>query len=197
MSKTVSFITSNKNKLTEVVKILGNEFNPYLDTQNVDLPELQGSSLEEISIEKCKIAAKSLNKPCFVEDTALCFRALGDLPGAYIKWFLEQLGTNGLRKMLIGFPGPDQFKAEAVCTLSFYDGNPNYDIEVFQGRVPGTIVEPRGEHTFGWDPIFMPDGFDQTYAEMDRDVKNSMSHRSLAVQKLKKHLTEKMQLLSQ
>lgn len=61
-------------------------------------------------------------------------------------------------------------------------------MRVFDGRTDGTIVEPRGPRDFGWDPCFQPKGYTQTYAEMDKSVKNQISHRSLALQKLKTHL---------
>ena len=84
------------------------------------MPEWQGASLEEIAIKKAISAFEHLKEPVIVEDTALCFKALGDLPGAYVKWFLEAIGPGGLAKMLDGF-GAEGRAAEAVCTMAYHE----------------------------------------------------------------------------
>merc|ERR1712006_63388 len=106
------------------------------------------------------------------------------LPGPYIKWFLDKLGHDGLNKMLDGF---EDRSAYALCTFAFTWGS-NETPMVFSGRTEGQIVTARGPTDFGWDPVFLPDGFDQTYAEMDKSVKNSISHRGRALEKLKAFL---------
>lgn len=83
MSKPISFITGNAKKLEEVIAILGKEFPRELISRKIDLPELQGE-MDEISIKKCKEAAKYAEGPVIVEDTCLCFKALGGLPGQFI-----------------------------------------------------------------------------------------------------------------
>jgi inosine triphosphate pyrophosphatase len=94
MNRVVYFITGNKNKLNEVRQIIG-DISPYeLESMNVDLPEYQGYQ-DDIAIAKCKAALELVKKPVLVEDTSLCFNALGGLPGAYIKWFLEKLKPEG------------------------------------------------------------------------------------------------------
>ena len=90
--------------------------------------------------------------------------------------------------MLAGF---EDKTAYAICTFAYSTGNPDDEIILFPGRTPGKIVEPRGPTDFGWDPCFEPDGFDQTYAEMDKDLKNSISHRGKSVEMMKKFFTEK------
>lgn len=80
MSKPITFITGNAKKLEEVIAILGKDFPRELVSKKVDLPELQGE-MDEISIKKCQEAAKLVNGPVIVEDTCLCFNALGGLPG--------------------------------------------------------------------------------------------------------------------
>lgn len=82
------------------------------------VPEWQGASLAEIATKKAQSAFHQLNHPVIIEDTALCFRALGDLPGAYVKWFLEAVGPEGLARMLDGFTSRD---AEAVCTMAYHE----------------------------------------------------------------------------
>lgn len=76
--------------------------------------------------------------------------------------------------------------AYAMCIFAY--GEPGKEIQLFVGKTDGQIVEPRGPRDFGWDPCFKPNGFDETYAEMDKDIKNTISHRYKAVDALKKYL---------
>lgn len=127
-----------------------------------------------------------------VEDTCLCFNALNGLPGPYIKWFLEKVGHDGLNKMLAGF---DDKSAYALCTFAYSSGKEGEEPKVFSGRTPGKIVPPRSKGdgpAFGWDPIFEPDGFSETYAEMEKATKNSISHRYKALKLVKEHLASLM-----
>ncbi|CAP85388.1 nucleoside triphosphate pyrophosphohydrolase ham1 [Penicillium rubens] len=181
----LNFITGNKNKLLEVRAILGKVIE--VDNQEVDVPEIQGT-IEEIAKEKARRAAEAINGPALTEDTALEFHALKGLPGPYIKSFMEKLGHEGLNKMLDGF---EDRTAEAVCTFAFCRG-PGEEPIVFQGRTEGAIVRPRGSGNFGWDAIFEYDG-KQTYAEMDKEEKNKISHRYKALVKLQQWLAEGQQ----
>lgn len=178
--KTLTFITGNENKLKEVIQILGDSFPWNVVSKKIDLPEFQGEP-DEISIEKCKIAAKEVNGPVIVEDTCLCFNALGGMPGPYVKWFLDKLKPEGLHKLLTGW---EDKSAYALCTFAFSSGNPDDKIKLFRGKTDGCIVEPRGPRNFGWDPCFQPDGFKETYAEMSKEVKNEISHRYRALQEM-------------
>ncbi|RJE22140.1 hypothetical protein PHISCL_05537 [Aspergillus sclerotialis] len=177
----LNFITGNKNKLAEVRAILGNVIE--VDNQAVEVPEIQGT-IEEIAKEKCRRAAEAINGPALTEDTALEFHALKGLPGPYIKSFLDSLGHEGLNKMLDGF---DDRSAQAVCTFAFCRG-PGEEPILFQGRTEGAIVRPRGPTNFGWDPIFEYQG--TTYAEMEKEAKNQISHRYKALVKLQNWLAE-------
>jgi len=184
-SDVVYFATGNKKKLEEVVQILNSsEPLPYsVESVSLDLPELQGEP-EDIAKEKCRLAARHVQGAVMVEDTCLCFKAMKGLPGPYIKWFLEKLGHEGLNKMLVGF---EDTSAYAQCTFAFTPG-PECEPVVFVGRTEGKIVPARGPTSFGWDPIFQPDGFDETYAEMDSAVKNTISHRYRALDALRTYL---------
>lgn len=181
----IRFATGNAKKLEEVVAILatGQELPFTVQGVKLDLPELQGEP-EDIAREKCRLAAKETGGAVMVEDTCLCFHAMKGLPGPYIKWFLEKLGHEGLNKMLVGF---EDHSAYAQCTFAYTPG-PEVEPVVFVGRTEGKIVEARGPTAFGWDPIFQPDGFDETYAEMDSAVKNTISHRYRALDALRSHL---------
>ena len=163
MKKRITFITGNKKKLEEVVSIIGDSLPFELVSMKIDLPELQGEP-KEVSIEKCKIAAKQCNGPVMVEDTSLCYNALGGLPGVYIKviisilysnlsiiklqffkWFLEKTGHEGLNNLLAAYTDKTAY---AQCIFSFSLG-PDKEPIVFDGRTEGRIVPARGPTDFG------------------------------------------------
>jgi ribokinase/non-canonical purine NTP pyrophosphatase (RdgB/HAM1 family) len=193
---TITFVTGNKNKLLEVQRLLSSDRTksiPFdLDNAKLDLPELQGSP-DQIAREKCETAANRLQSAVMTEDTSLCFHALKGLPGPYIKWFLDDLGHDGLNKLLQGF---DDNRAYAQTIIAFTPG-PGKEVHLFDGRTEGRIVPPRGALDFGWDPVFepLPDECHSggiasglTYAEMTKDDKNRISHRSRAFQKFREFL---------
>uniref|UniRef100_F7AJ54 Inosine triphosphatase n=1 Tax=Equus caballus TaxID=9796 RepID=F7AJ54_HORSE len=128
--------------------------------------------------------AAQVQGPVLVEDTCLCFNALGGLPGPYIKWFLEKLKPEGLHQLLAGF---EDKSAYALCTFALSTGDPSQPVRLFRGRTSGRIVVPRGCRDFGWDPCFQPDGYEQTYAEMPKAEKNTISHRFRALLELQKY----------
>ena len=109
------------------------------------------------------------------------------MPGPYIKWFLDQCGHTGLNNM-IAFSEDKSGYAQTV--VGFCPG-PGKDVVVFDGRTKGTIVPARGPLDFGWDPIFQPDeGSGQTYAEMSKESKDAISHRSRAFSKMRDYLLQ-------
>lgn len=192
-STTISFVTGNAKKLEEVQRILGMDGNgnhkstslPYhLINTKVDLPELQGSPVD-VAKQKCIAAVEVVGSAVIVEDTSLCFNSLNGLPGVYIKWFLDSVGHDGLNKMLSGY---DDKSAYAQTVVAFCPG-PGKKTAVFDGRTSGKIVMARGKLDFGWDPIFEPDeGQGKTYAEMSKDEKDAISHRSRAFSRLREYL---------
>jgi len=176
----ISFVTSNKNKLIEFQKIL----DPIQVVQlSYDIPELQGSP-EEIARSKAHVAYQRFGIPLFVEDTSLHLNALGGLPGPYIKHFIGKIGCQGIVDMLKGF---EDKGAVAKTTIGIALGKKT---GTATGEMRGTIVEPRGESTFGFDPIFLPEGEEKTYAQMSADEKNNISHRRKAIDLLKEALSE-------
>jgi len=177
--KDIVFITGNENKVREAKQIL----NKDIISENLDLRELQAVDLEDVIEEKLKHGYDILKKPVMVEDTGLFLNALKGFPGALIKMLLERIGRQGIVKILQGFEDKGVI---AKCAVGFTsDGK---DIKVFIGEVKGKIVEPKGESGFGWDPIFQPDGFDKTFAEMGAEEKNAISHRFKAFKKLGDYL---------
>jgi len=182
MKKRILFITGNLNKLVEARQIL-KDFK--IDNYSIKLPEIQGDR-KEIIKAKAKYAAKTLKRPVIVEDTSLCFTALKDLPGPYIKDFLIKLGNKKLPKLLTGFKDK---RAKAVCSVGYCV--PGKEPKVFEGVTFGTIVNPKGKKDFGWSPIFMPKGSKKTYGEMEKIEKNKNSFRKKALKKLHDYLLKK------
>jgi inosine triphosphate pyrophosphatase len=184
--KKIYFVTGNKKKWEEVKLILGPHLPNALDTESLDLPEIQGT-IEEIAIYKCKYAVNQLSSAVIVEDTALVFDEMNGMPGPYIKWFLDSLRLEKLSLLARSFStaliGQDPCKARAICTMAYCSG-PNEEPILFQGVTQGSISSPKGPENFGWDPIFVPEGHTQTYAEMSKEQKNSVSHRFRALDKL-------------
>lgn len=189
--KCITFITGNRNKLEEVLSIVNTNQdespNSYsIKALDIDLPEVQGEP-DYIIEEKCKFASLQVNGPVIVEDTSLCFNALGGLPGPYIKCFMKKIGLEGLTKLLLGY---EDKTIEAKCMFA-YQENRESQIHYFTGITKGTLVEPRGNMNFGWDPIFLPIGYNETYGEMDSESKNLISHRYKALQLVKEFLNKK------
>ena len=183
--RTLLFITGNPNKLREARQILKG-FD--IESKDIEIPEIQEVNEQVIVEEKIRQALKLLDSEVFVENTSLCFDALNGLPGPLVKWFLKSVGRRGLVDMLSAY---DNKTAYAKCYVGY--GMPAKEgskekILVFEGSVKGRIVEPTGESKFGWDPIFLPDGYDKTFAQMTEEEKNKISHRRLALEKFKKYL---------
>lgn len=191
MTQTITFVTGNQNKLKEVVAILGgaptaegNKVGDFLITnQSLDIEEIQGT-IDEVTIHKARSAANLVKGPVLVEDTCLAYNAFNDLPGPYIKWFVNGVGLQGLVDMLYKF---EDKGAKAVCTFGYCEG-PGKEVKLFQGITHGKIVQSRGHQNFGWDSIFEPNGFNETYAELDKTVKNTISHRFKALDKVRNFL---------
>eukprot|EP00300_Choanocystis_sp_HF-7_P005456 c14092_g1_i2.p1 GENE.c14092_g1_i2~~c14092_g1_i2.p1 ORF type:complete len:152 (+),score=18.44 c14092_g1_i2:213-668(+) len=102
----------------------------------------------------------------------------------FSKWFLEKLGHEGLNNLLAAY---DDKSAYAQCIFAYCEG-PGHEPILFDGRTEGRIVPARGPNSFGWDPVFEVAEYGQTYAEMDKDLKNTLSHRSRALAKLAEFL---------
>ncbi len=174
----ITFITGNAAKAEQ----LGRHLNMSVNHLKLDLPEIQSLSLEEVVEHKAKEAYKQIHSPVLVEDTSLVFSALGRLPGPLIKWFLTELKNEGLCKLLE--PYKDR-SAIARVVFGCYDG---VKLQMFEGQIKGRIAEsPRGEEGFGWDPIFIPSGWEKTWGEMTIEEQAQTSMRKIALQKLEKY----------
>lgn len=173
-----TLVTGNPNKLAESRRILGLE----IAGEAIDLPEIQSSDLETVLRAKADAAWAALGRPLVVEDTGLALAALNGFPGPLVKWLLEAVGAAGIARLghKLGEP-----RAEAVCGLLYLDADGPI---LAEGRTPGTLVEPRGDGGFGWDPVFQPDGASETYAELSPEVKDEIGHRGRAWRALQSKL---------
>jgi non-canonical purine NTP pyrophosphatase (RdgB/HAM1 family) len=177
--QTITFITGNPGKV--------NLLKQYLDFpvihKSIDLVEVQSLDLATIVEHKVKEAYRQVGGPVLVEDTSLRFLALGRLPGPLIKWFLTELGTDGLCRLLDNYADRS---AMAEVLFGLYDGR---RFQTFSGAVEGTItLTPRGSRGFGWDAIFVPNGVDKTWAEMKDEEAHESSMRMIALRKLEAYL---------
>jgi len=177
--KSIYFVTTNENKFKEAKEIL-KDFN--IIQKKIDIQEIRGEP-KEIIIDKAKKALEIIKKPLFVEDTSLSFNALNGLPGPYIGEFKKRLGVEKTAKLLDGF---EDKTAKAIVMVAYIE--PRKEPIVFEGSIKGKIVSPRGRDYFDWDMIFVPDGYDKTFAEMPIGKKNKISHRRIALEKLKQYL---------
>lgn len=175
---TLYFITGNKGKLAEVQAVL-----PDVEALDIDLPEIQSLDAHEIIKAKLLEAQKHQTGEFIVEDNSLYLEGIKGLPGPLIKWFLKTVGNDGLYKMAESF---GNFNAEAKVVIGY--SNSAGEISFFEGNTKGTIVPARGSEGFGWDPIFQPEGYSKTFAELTPEEKNSFSMRRIAVEKLKEKL---------
>jgi non-canonical purine NTP pyrophosphatase (RdgB/HAM1 family) len=182
------FITGNQAKADYLKKWLGHP----VEHQKMDLDEIQSLDPREVIEHKARSAYEIIGRPVLVEDVGLSFDAFGGkLPGTLIKWFLTEVGSAGLLKMLDGYTDRS---AHTTIAYGLYDGN---SLHVFEGRTDGSIaLEQRSSDTDGWhgslswNSIFIPDGATKTYAEMTDDELLPFSHRAKAITKLRDFLDQ-------
>jgi len=168
------FITGNAGKFREIQALV-----PDIQQLDLDLDEIQSLDPQAVIAHKLEQAAKIHPGELIVEDGSVVFECLDSLPGPFIKWFEKSLGLNGIAELVLGH---DNHHATASVIIGHR--NETGENHFFKGEVAGTIVMPRGDNGFGWDPIFVPDGHTQTFAEMNNEAKNSLSMRHIAATKL-------------
>jgi XTP/dITP diphosphohydrolase len=191
----VFIATQNPKKLQELTQILGNTFEllSFLDLAVQEVEETE-STLEGNAILKAKSYYEQVKIPCIADDTGLEVEILGGEPGVLSARYAGEPSnsTKNIEKLLFQLKNQQawdisQRKAQFRTVIAYFNGK---DIHTFEGIIKGHIaLEPKGTQGFGYDPVFIPEGFNQTFAEMNPEQKNQISHRSLALQKLKKFLT--------
>ena len=190
MKKKLVFATNNAHKLEEVMAILGHkvEILSLKDIHcEVDIPET-ANTLEGNAELKTAYILENYQLDCFGDDTGLEVEALQGEPGVYSARYAGE-GHNSednMHKLLQNLQGVTNRKAQFRTAISLLIDGESY---LFEGIVKGEITqEKQGDAGFGYDPIFMPEGYDQTFAALGKEIKNQISHRALAVNKLCKFL---------
>jgi non-canonical purine NTP pyrophosphatase (RdgB/HAM1 family) len=164
-------VTGNRGKIAEARLALGIE----VEAVEMDLPEIQALDLLEILEAKAEAAWQTLRRPLVVEDAGLGLLALNGFPGPLVKWMLLAAGAEGLARTAHAL---GDVRAVARCGLLYRDAERTV---LADGITTGTLVLPgRGEHGFGWDPVFLPDGETRTFAELTGKEKDAVSHRGKA-----------------
>ena len=195
MIKKLVFATNNAHKLDEIRAILGDKIE-VLSLKDIncdaDIPET-ADTLEGNAALKAEYIYKNYGLDCFADDTGLEVEALGGAPGVYSARYAGGDGHDSeanMRKLLEELDGGQNRKAQfrtAICLIE------QGEEHLFEGIVKGSIIEQkRGVSGFGYDPVFMPEGYEETFAEMGNAEKNKISHRARAVEKLCEYLNGKV-----
>lgn len=182
----LNFATNNNHKLKEVQEVLGDSFQiESLHELGIheDILENQ-QTLEGNALQKARFLYQRTGESCFADDTGLEVEALNGAPGVYSARYAGE-SKNSLDNMALllkNMEGKQNRKARFRTVIALILDGKEY---LFEGIVNGVITEqPRGTAGFGYDPLFVPDGYATTFAEMDSESKNAISHRGLAVEKL-------------
>ena len=201
----IVFATTNQHKLQEIRDILGSDYEVVSLKEigcNVDIPET-GNTLEENALQKAQYVYDHYHLSCFADDTGLEVEALDGAPGVHSARYAE--GTDhdseaNMAKLLRELDGKENRKARfrtVICYIEKKDVCPCgctsiKKIHQFDGIVNGSIAtEKHGTEGFGYDPIFVPEGYDKSFAELGEVIKNGISHRARAVAKLAEYLKNK------
>ena len=190
MKQKIVFATNNAHKLEEVAAIMGESYEVMSLREigcEADIPET-ADTFAGNALQKAKYVKEHFGYDCFADDSGLEVDVLDGAPGVYSARYSGGGSEENMTKLLHNLTGKIERGApfRTVIALLIGDGT-----HWFEGIVRGTIIkERRGEGGFGYDPIFVPDGYDKTFAELGSEVKNRISHRAQAVEKLADFLNE-------
>ena len=190
MKQKLIFATNNQHKVDEIKNIIGNRFN-LVSLKDLKfaghIPE-EHNSLEENAAGKALFIYNKYKIDCFADDTGLEIEALNGEPGVFsARYAGDQCNfDDNINKVLNKLRGVKNRNARFRTVISLVE---NGCIINFEGSICGRILDKkRGEYGFGYDPIFIPDGFKLTFAEMTLEEKNKISHRAKAIEKLVEHI---------
>jgi XTP/dITP diphosphohydrolase len=190
----ICFATNNEHKLKEVKQVMKFVGLDILSLQDVhcseELPETQ-NTLEGNSLQKAQYVFEKYSIPCFADDTGLEVDALKGAPGVYSARYagIQKNSNDNIDLLLKNMEMEENRKAHfrTVIALIGVDDTPT----LFEGNIHGSILrERKGSSGFGYDPVFVPQGYSKTFAEMTLDEKNKVSHRAIAVSKLERYLKQ-------
>lgn len=182
---TIYFVTSNKGKFGEVKDILSSF---YLVQKDIGYPEIQSSSLEEIIVFGLNYLQDMGIEKIIIEDSGLFIDAFQGFPGVYSAYIYQCIGSSGILKLMEGVAN----RRAVFRSMIGYSDNISDEMTLFEGSCKGFISEAlKGEQGFGFDPIFIPQGSDLTFAQMTKQEKNRYSHRGKSVRKLKDFLEKR------
>jgi len=190
------FATNNQHKLLEIRHIFEKQGLDHIHLQGLKeigfTGEIEepGETLEENALIKARFIHSKYGKNCFADDTGLEVDALNGQPGVYSARYAGEGCSyqDNVVKLLDALNGIADRSARFRTVIALIINDKEY---LFEGRMEGMIItEIRGTNGFGYDPVFMPDGYNLTYAEMPADIKNSISHRYLALDKMIRFLKE-------
>lgn len=196
--KRIVFATNNQHKLQEIREILSPEFE-IVSLKEIgcheDIPET-GNTLEENALQKARYISERYHISCFADDTGLEVEALGGAPGVHSARYAE--GTDhdseaNMTKLLRELEGKEnrQARFRTVIALIELGEDETENVHLFEGIVEGHIsTERQGTEGFGYDPIFVPEGYEKSFAALGETIKNHISHRARAVKKLADHLKQ-------
>ena len=185
----LNIVTGNKAKGEEALRILEN-LGVKARLTLMSKHEIQSESLEEIALHAARVAYTTLRKPLATDDSGLFIEALNGFPGPYSSYVYKKIGVRGILKLLEGETSRRACFKTAVAVII-----PPLE-RVYTGETCGEIaLEPRGEHGFGFDPIFIPENSKRTYAEMTLEEKNRISHRYKAYKKMVEDLKTRHKII--
>jgi len=186
--KNLLFFSNNKNKISEVKKLFkdtGIKLYSLDDFKKIKEPKETGNTFVENAKIKSICGYKFFKMPCFADDSGICINALNNKPGVKSRRFFSKFLNKKITfDYILNKTKESKNKAAYFKTSICLTLNENEYI-IFEGRISGTIADcPLGKNGFGYDPIFIPNGQTKTYGQMTQKQKNSLSHRSLAINKL-------------
>lgn len=188
----IVFASHNEGKIKEIKKLLAPYGIKVKSALDMNLPDVEetGKTFEENSLLKSRTIAKLVNMPCLADDSGLCVDALNGAPGVYSARYAPNRDFDkGMEKLLAEMEkSPNKSRnAHFSCVISL--AWPDGQYKVFAGQVDGKIaLHKMGVGGFGYDQLFVPEGFTSSFAQMSQEEKNKISHRGRAVEKLKDFL---------
>ena len=189
----ILFASHNAGKISEIKNMLQPLGIKVISAADISFPDVEetGTTFAENSLLKSQTIAKALDIPCIADDSGLCVDALNGAPGVYSARYAPNRDFDkGIDKLLAEMEKSSDKSRKAhfscVVSLAYPDGR----YKLFEGRVDGKIAfeKMQGDGGFGYDPVFIPDGYDCSFAQMSKEEKNKISHRGRAMQKFREYL---------